>query len=447
MVPAESGIPVLTVSELTAAIRQTLEEFGPVWVSGEISNCKRAASGHVYFSLKDEDAVLECAVWRPMLAKLKVAPENGLEVVAFGVLDVYPPRGAYKLIVHALERRGEGAQQRRIEELKKRLAAEGLFDEARKRPLPMVPRAVGVVTSLAGAARHDIVDTILKRFPRMRIVLRDARVQGERAAEDLAEAIRELPEAVPELDVLLVGRGGGSSDDLMAFNEECVVRAIAACPVPVISAVGHEVDWTLADHVADRRAKTPTEAAVLAVPVLDDLLGALRDFSGRAQSRIRKCLDEAYMKLARYEDSYAMRSIERMPAERRERLGELERRLAEALAARAREARERLAALASSPALAEPGRRVELARSQLESLARLAAAHLQSRLRQEVDRVEAAARQLSSLSPFAVLERGYSITWHEGKVVRRAGDVPSGAEIRTRLAEGELRSRVIPNNS
>ncbi|WP_237216831.1 exodeoxyribonuclease VII large subunit, partial [Falsiroseomonas oryziterrae] len=284
--PTSSNVPEFSVSEISGAVRRTLEgAFGRVRVRGEITECKRYPSGHIYLSLKDENAKLESVVWRTAVPRLAVQPENGVEVIATGKLTTYADRSKYQLVIDRLEYAGEGALLARIEKLKAKLAADGLFDEARRKRLPLLPRVVGVVTSEAGAVIQDIRTTIARRFPR-RILLWPVPVQGTGAAERIAAAIDGFgalqPDGpIPRPDVLIVARGGGSLEDLMAFNEEVVVRAAAACPIPLISAVGHETDTTLIDFASDRRAPTPTAAAELAVPARTELLAALDQTGAR----------------------------------------------------------------------------------------------------------------------------------------------------------------------
>ena len=261
---------VLTVAELTTAIREILETAYPeVWVEGELSNCRLWNTGHLYFTLKDESAQLKAVMFRSAARYLKFRPENGLHVIARGRVSVYDPKGEYQIVCEHLQPHGLGALQLAFEQLKQRLHAEGLFDPARKRQLPALPRKIGVVTSLDGAALRDIIKVLRRRYPNAHLVIRPARVQGEGAAEDLARGIAQIA-TVPGIDVAIVGRGGGSTEDLWAFNEEVVARAIARSPIPVISAVGHEIDYTISDFVADVRAATPSAAAELVVARKDE---------------------------------------------------------------------------------------------------------------------------------------------------------------------------------
>lgn len=458
--------PILSVSELTLRIKTALESHvGHVWVSGQISGFKlHQESGHMYFSLKDESAILKCVMFRFQNRTLKFAPEEGLEVVAFGRVSVYERNGQYQLYVESMQPKGMGILQLRFEQLKKKLAAEGLFDEARKRPLPFLPRAIGIVTSKEGAALHDMVTTIHKRFPAT-IYVSDVRVQGDGAAQEIARAIRALPRQAPDVDVVIAGRGGGSIEDLWAFNEEIVVRAIAASRVPIVSAVGHETDFTLADFAADVRAKTPTDAATLVVPVLADLLSTLETRSAQLDSLLRERIERGWMTLDRFRDSYDLRAVETAGAAHRERLaaltGRAERALRYALQAR----RDGLASLVargplrdpisllepfrrrveraeSSPAFSLPEAKIQVERVRLEELSKRMASHVAAaveRLRREAHALE---DKVSALDPLKVLERGYSITMHKGKVVTDASKVPAGAEIQSRLHKGVIRSIV-----
>ncbi|EFH12926.1 exodeoxyribonuclease VII large subunit, partial [Teichococcus cervicalis] len=282
--PPRSNTPEFTVSEISGAIKRTLEgEFGRVRVRGEITELKAYPSGHIYLALKDEGAKIRGIIWRFAVPRLSLRPENGMEVIATGKVSSYGERSDYQLIIDRIEFAGEGALLARIEQLRKKLGAEGLFDEARKKPLPLLPRLVGVVTSEKGAVIQDIRTTIARRFPRP-ILLWPVPVQGQGAAQQIAAAIdgfSRLPPGIERPDVLIVARGGGSLEDLMAFNDEAVLRAAAACPIPLISAVGHETDTTLIDFVSDRRAPTPTAAAELAVPARAELLAGLAHSAAR----------------------------------------------------------------------------------------------------------------------------------------------------------------------
>ena len=433
-----------TVTEVTLAMKDLLEpEFADLWVVGEVTNVSRPASGHLYFSLKDEGALLGAVVWRSDVRRLRFDLEAGQEVLVHGRLDLYAPYGNYKIVVDRIEPRGAGALQVRFEQLKKKLAAEGLFDEARKRPLPLIPRAIGIVTAPRGAAVRDLVRTILERFPGASILVRPAKVQGEGAAEDVAAGIGDLV-ASGLVDVIVVARGGGSAEDLWTFNEEVVVRAIVASPFPVLSAIGHEIDFTLSDFAADVRAKTPTHAGVLVVPDLRDLLRRLEESGGR----LRRAVEGRMRFLSAGMDSIREHWVLRRPLARLE------------MAAQTLDARfERLPALvrarisAARAHAVEMGRRLEGARPQawlergaerLAGLERRIEAGLSQLVPRARERWSAALDTLESRSPLRILARGYSLTRVEGSAafLTDASQVRPGDLLETTLHAGRALSRV-----
>src|SRR4051794_37334946 len=329
--------PALTVTELSGALKRTIENaFGHVRVRGEISGFKRHASGHCYFTLKDENACIDAVIWRTSRGTLAFRPEDGAEVIATGKLTTYPGRSKYQIVVERMELAGEGALLALLEKRRKALAAEGLFDAERKRPLPFLPRIIGVVTSPTGAVIRDIIHRLEDRCP-TRVIVWPVPVQGEGAAAKIAEAIRGFPSIETRPDLLIVARGGGSIEDLWAFNEEEVVRAAAECPIPLISAVGHETDTTLIDHAADRRAPTPTAAAEIAVPVRAELLGQLGELQHRAQHclarRVERSRERLDLTVCRWPEP---QSIFLSATQRLDEVGE---RLPRSLAARASAAR------------------------------------------------------------------------------------------------------------
>jgi exodeoxyribonuclease VII large subunit len=422
--PAELPFPgerkTLSVGELTRRIKKILEDnLRYVWVAGEISNFKTYPSGHLYFTLKDEEAQLSCAMWKGFASRLAFQPENGQQVLAYGRVDVYLPRGQYQLIVEQMEPRGAGALALRFEQLKRKLQDEGLFDPARKRPLPMLPRTIAIVTSPAGAAIQDMLRTIANRCPVVDVLLYPVKVQGEGAAEEIAAAIGHLNLARPDIDVMIVGRGGGSIEDLWAFNEEAVARAIHASRIPVISAVGHETDTTISDFVADVRALTPTDAATRVVPKLSDLLSLLGDHDSKLRRALQGQAELTRSVLDGLRDSYALKEPVALVTRQGQRLDELHERLRVGLKGTVSTARERLATLARS-ASSEVGHLAKSARESTESM----------------------TRHLEAVSPLAVLGRGYSITTLEGRVLRKASEVKPGEAIDTRLSDGSIRSRV-----
>jgi exodeoxyribonuclease VII large subunit len=397
--PAPAEPAVLTVSELTAAIQGTLQAgFSSIGVSGEISEVTKPQSGHVYFTLKDESAQIKAILWRSAAQRLKFKLEEGQEVICHGDLDVYPPRGTYQLIVQRIEPQGIGALQLAFQQLQQRLAAEGLFNPARKRRLPRFPRRIGFVTSPTGAAIHDFLQVIRRRFRGVQIFVIPAKVQGEGAAADIVRGIQLANRLQPALDVLVVGRGGGSIEDLWCFNEEPVVRAIFASRVPVVSAVGHEVDVTLSDLVADVRALTPTEAAERVVP---------------------------------------------SAAELREQLAACSRRMKSSLVTQLASARRHLELLAKRRVLTHPLDRILDRARRLDELATGLDQSIQRSVRRNGDQLRALAARLESLSPLRVLSRGYTVTQRvDGGVVRDASELQVGEQIRTRCDQGRIISRV-----
>ena len=442
---AAANIAEYSVSELAFALKRTIEDsYGWVRVRGELSGLKRAASGHLYFSLKDEKAVLDAVCWRGTLPKLAFELEDGLEVVCLGRLTTYPQRSRYQLVVESIEPAGIGALLAQLEERRKRLEAEGLFAPERKRPLPFLPAVIGVVTSASGAVIRDILHRLEERFPR-RVILWPVLVQGEGAAEQIAAAVRgfaALPEGgpVPRPEVLIVARGGGSIEDLWAFNEEVVVRAVAECPIPVISAVGHETDTTLIDFAADRRAPTPTAAAEMAVPVRGELLQRVEGLAGRLRHAVDQILERQrrhldgllrglrdpellIAPLARHLDHLAERLRLRSPLllleDRARHLADRHRRLAELAGARLLEAEtgwrhlaERLRPELVTRRLADAGKRVADEAAKLEE-------GMRRHLREAARSLETLGQRLESLSHRRVLERGYALVrrQRDGRIV------------------------------
>jgi exodeoxyribonuclease VII large subunit len=432
----------LSVSDLTARLKQLVERgFGTLAVEGELSNCRQWSSGHLYFTLKDDYAQLRAVMFRTAAQRLKFRPADGMHVVARGRLGVYEAKGEYQIVCDVLEPHGLGALQLAFDQLKRRLHAEGLFDAARKRPLPPLPRRIGIVTSLDGAAVRDILRVLTQRHPTARVVVRPARVQGDGAALDLVRALRAIAR-VPELDVVIIGRGGGSAEDLWAFNDEALARAIAACPVPVISAVGHEVDFTIADFVADLRAATPSNAAELVVERADHVCARIRHAEhrlealvGRALARRQQAAERLDLKLQRWPALVVMRDRDRQELGMRlehaiaDRLGRL--------AHRFEGARRRLERRDVRRVAAELRTRLVQADGRLRALA--------ARHRMTADaRVRELAGRLHSLSPLAVLGRGYAVCWNETRtsIIRSARRVHRGEAVRVTLAEGELGCRI-----
>ena len=481
---AVSNVPEYTVSEISGAVKRTLEgNFGRVRVRGEITELKRYPSGHIYFSLKDESAKIAGVVWKSAVSRLGMVPENGVEIIATGRISAYAERSSYQLITERMEYAGAGALLARIEMLRLRLAEEGLFDADRKRALPVLPILVGVVTSERGAVIQDIRTTISRRFPRA-ILLWPVPVQGEGAADRIAAAIAgfdKLPShGIPRPDVLIIARGGGSLEDLMAFNEEIVLRAAAACRIPLISAVGHETDTTLIDFVSDRRAPTPTAAAELAVPARADLIADLEHKAARLVGGLNRLAQQRRLQLSRAErglpdlpallggarqrlDDRAERLLLALPNllhKRAAALTAIERRLPD-LPAMLRSLRERVQergvrliivlpnfvarrhgalSLCGQKLLAGLRHAVSGIHNRANrTVGRLSDAPLRSMLRESRARLDGTAARLESVSPLAVLQRGYALVSDAtGHPLTSAAAVKPGARLRLRFADDEV---------
>ncbi|HXR95780.1 MAG TPA: exodeoxyribonuclease VII large subunit [Rhizomicrobium sp.] len=434
-----ANLPEYSVSELSQALKQAVEERFPlVRVRGEISGLKAATSGHTYFDLKDDKALLNAIVWRTAARYLKVKPEPGLDVICTGRITTYPGQSRYQLIVEQMELAGLGALMAMLEERKKRLAGEGLFDAARKKKLPFLPNVIGVITSPTGAVIRDIMHRLNARFPR-RVLIWPVAVQGERAAAEIAQAIagfNKLAENFPRPDLLIVARGGGSIEDLMAFNEEAVVRAAAASIIPLISAVGHETDTTLIDFASDMRAPTPTAAAELAVPVMADLKAQLADLDRRA----RNCFDKGLSDRRRHL-SQLVRVLprpEQLFASPRQRLDQAGERLGLALG---RNLQIHRTQLAKSVALLRPHpirTRIRHAREKLENLGRRARRCEDGHITRDRSRLTSLTRVLESISYRAVLERGFALVkGADGTLRRRAAQIKLGEHLHITFADGE----------
>ena len=434
---------VLTVSQLSLRIKAALEDALPaVWVEGEVSNLRTPSSGHAYFALKDDAAQLRCVLFRSRGRRVRFALEDGLQVLAFGGLDVYANRGEYQLVVELIEPKGIGGLQIAFEQLKKKLEAEGLFDPARKRPLPAFPRTIGIVTSPTGAALRDMLHIIGRRFADLRVLVAPVRVQGDGAPQDIAAAIGNLCE-VPDLDVVIVGRGGGSIEDLRAFNDERVARAIAGCRVPVISAVGHETDVTIADFVADLRAPTPSAAAELVVREKLHVVRALAALYERMTQAMRGQVARARERSVFLARRRVLTDPRRALGDSHRRVDDLRGRLHAAARAQHRHATHRVALATNTLSSLHPLARISKGVAVLTQLrSRLVAAGGHS-VKASRHRFETTIGRLQSLSPLAVLGRGYSLTrLPSGVVVRRAAQTSPGDAIEVLLHEGTLGARV-----
>ncbi len=435
----------LSVSALTARIKELLEgRFPDLWVEGELSNLRLQSSGHAYFTLKDARSQIPAALFATQLRGVTFRPANGQKVRVRGELSVYPPRGAYQLVVRQMDLAGAGDLMARFEELKRRLQTEGLFEQRRKRPLPLLPRTVGVVTSPTGAAIRDILSVTRRRFAGLRVLIAPARVQGEGAAADIVAAVRRLNalSASDRPDVLIVGRGGGSIEDLWCFNEESVARALAASAIPTVSAVGHEIDFTIADFVADLRAPTPSAAAELVVGRQDDFVEALRGLRQSLGRELRHGLERRASRLERVRSHRALQQPRTLVRQYAQRVDQLESQLQAALRQATHAVRRRLDGFAPRLRMALTQRAGRDERRLADAAARARHA-LVLRHARSAQSLQGLRRQLDALSPLAVLERGYSVTRTAGgRILRDADALRPGDLLLTRLARGAVESAV-----
>lgn len=389
---------IYSVSEITRDIRGLLEgAFTKVWVEGEISNLTMHSSGHCYFSIKDENSVLTCVMFKNSAYKLKFKIEDGMSIVCFGRVSVYDKRGQYQLYVEVIEPKGVGSLQLAFTQLKEKLLKEGLFDDSNKKPIPYLPEKIGIVTSKTGAAIKDMIHVIERRFPEMHIILYPVKVQGEGAAEEVSEGIRAF-NLLGNVDVIIIGRGGGSLEDLWAFNEEITARAIYESKIPVISAVGHEVDYTISDFVADLRAPTPSAAAELVVPRKEDILDSVNSFKQKLKTALRSSIDMARKHLDGIMKHHALKTPQVLMQQHQQKVDEYTKALKHSLSYF-----------------------VNIKKHSLDGV----------------------MGKLDALSPVSILERGYSITmtYPENNIIKDASKVKSKTRIKTRLGSGEIISR------
>ena len=430
---------IYSVSELSQQIRNLLEkEFPDVWVVGEVSNFRAASSGHLYFTLKDESAQIRAVCFRNQARYLKFRPQDGISVIARGHLSVYETRGEYQLYIEYLEPADLGALQLAFEQLKQKLAAEGLFDPGRKKPLPLLPRTVGVVTSPTGAVIRDILRVLRRRFRNMNVTLCPVKVQGEGAAEEIVEGIKTLNRQTG-VDVIIVARGGGSLEDLWAFNEEIVARAIAASKIPTISAVGHETDFTIADFVADLRAPTPSAAAELVVRGKQEFVNDLRTRAQRMSHIIRLSLSEARRRFTELRMHRVFQTLQTRLGERAQRLDELIAALERSVRENLNKAREAWLQASAGVVRYDFRRIIGLKRAQHDDHLRRLESDFKRYLTERRNRLGQAEAILRERSPLVILKRGYSITREaSGKIVRDAAQVAIGDDVSVHLARGEL---------
>jgi exodeoxyribonuclease VII large subunit len=440
---------IWTVTELTSRIRDILAaQFSNIWVEGEVSNYRASQPGHLYFTMKDEKAQVRCVCFRNQAIRLKFRPEDGLKLIVRGSISVYEPRGEYQIYVEHIEPAGLGALQLAFEQLKKRLEAEGLFDTARKKPLPVLPSRIGVVTSPRGAAVRDIIRILRRRFPNVYLTVYPVRVQGDGAAEDIVEALNYFDQK-RLVDVILLARGGGSIEDLWAFNEEIVARAIDASTIPIVCGVGHESDFTIADFVADVRASTPSAAAEIVVRSRQEFDRHLKELEHKISQQMRYRLLEWRHRLKELATHMGFRRLEDLLRRRRQQTDELTARLGTALGTRLERLRRRYTVAGTRIASFDLRMKIRTLGLRLVQRSAELGVRMERLLVAKVQHLERLRLQLEERSPLRVLDRGYAIcTDASGNVVRAASQVAVGAEVNVQLARGrlgaEVRRRDIP---
>ena len=438
----EQARAVHTVSEITRNIKKILENAYPaVWVEGEVSNLSCPSSGHVYFTLKDKSAELKAVLFRSQAQRVKFEMQDGLGLLCFGKISVYETRGQYQLYVEELEPKGFGALQLAFEQLKKKLAKEGLFDETHKISLPYLPARVGVVTSPTGAAIRDILNVLKRRYTNIEVIISPVRVQGEGAAEEIKEAIKLFNE-FKEVDVLIVGRGGGSLEDLWPFNEEVVARAIYNSTIPIISAVGHEIDWTIADMVADERAPTPSAAAEIVIPRKEELRAKVRDAYSRLRYAVDSRISQRGERLDALRKRLALNHPENLILQYAQRLDDVGNQLYAYVAHHLKLNAERFAASRKRLLLSYPGNVILRYEQKLNEAGVQLNAYIMYYFRLTEEKMKSLTGKFEAVSPLTVLSRGYSITMKDGQVLRESNRVKKGDRVTTKLFKGGFVSEV-----
>lgn len=438
----ESQPQVYQVSQLTLGIKAIMEDaFDSVWVEGEISNFRTAASGHSYFVLKDEKSQIRCVLFKGYRAGVKFQPEDGDKVLLFGRITVYDARGEYQIVTESMEPRGLGALQKAYEQLKARLEKEGLFDEDKKKPLPEFPWKIGLVTSPTGAAVRDILNIIRRRNPKVSVLLFPAKVQGEGAAEEIARGIQQLNKR-KDIEVIIAGRGGGSLEDLWAFNEEVVARAIAASRVPVVSAVGHEIDFTISDFAADLRAPTPSAAAELTAPLLSDTLREIKSLNEALINSMRQKLQYYLDLLKMLMDRRFFHQPREIFSPQIQRADELHSRLLRGLKQNLLTHQHGLKDKIRRLFQASPEKNIPFLKENLAMLEKRMAHIIHSRILLSKERFEGLLKNLNAFNPLSILERGYSVSSKDNKSLKSAEGVRPGDSVRVRLFRGTLDCRV-----
>jgi len=443
--PVPIGTSVYSVSQLNREARRLLEQGLPaLWIAGELSNLARPASGHLYFSIKDERAQVRCAMFRGDNCKLSFRPANGQQVLIHARVSLYEARGEFQLIAEHMEPAGEGLLRARLEKLKTRLSSEGLFDDDRKQPVPALPRRIGIITSRTGAAIRDILHILKRRFAAVPVVVYPVSVQGEQAKQEIATGLKRAAER-GECDVLIIARGGGSLEDLWAFNEEIVVRAIHACPIPVVSGVGHETDFTLADLVADVRAPTPSGAAELVVPASEEWLGRVRSLHQRAGVAMRRMLRDQHARIGRLSARLERCHPGAMLRQHAQRLDDLAARLRSAMRNQLTARQLRRTAAVARLRSAAPGNLIRHQQNRLAASRLRLEAALSNRLTGLRNRLAVAAAGLQAVSPLATLKRGYAVIQDSATqaVITGSEELEVGQSITGRLARGGFEAEVV----
>ncbi|MGI9304487.1 MAG: exodeoxyribonuclease VII large subunit [Gammaproteobacteria bacterium] len=441
---AQSRRDIYTVSRLNAEARMMLTQgFPPLWISGELSNLSKPASGHIYFTLKDTNAQIRCAMFRNRNVRLRFAPKDGMQVLLYARVSLFEARGEFQLAVEHMEEAGHGDLQRRFERQKQKLAAEGLFDEARKKALPAFPRRLGVITSPSGAAVRDVLSVLRRRYPVLPVVIYGVTVQGEGAAAKIAAALREASLG-RDCDVLILTRGGGSLEDLWAFNEESVARAIAACEVPVVCGVGHEIDFTIADFCADVRAPTPSAAAEIVSPDQEELLTQIGQYEHSLQGRLRERITTETRKLDWLHGRLRRQHPRNRLQQKAQRVDDLEQRLMFAQRVISHALNARLCALSTRLQQHSPRMMLTRTAARRDRLEQRLISTVTQSLTQRRHRLESLARSLNTVSPLATLGRGFALVTRsdDGVLVRSSAQTRAGDDIDVRLAKGRLSAKV-----
>jgi len=435
---AGQGGQVYQVSQLTRDIKAIMEAaFDSVWVEGEISNFRTVASGHSYFVLKDDKSQIRCVLFKGHRAGIKFQPEDGDQVLLFGRVTVYDARGEYQIVTESMEPRGLGALQKAFEQLKIKLEKEGLFDEEKKKPLPEFPWKIGIVTSSTGAAVRDILNIVRRRNPKVSVLLYPAKVQGEGAAEEIARGIHELNQR-EDIEVIIVGRGGGSLEDLWAFNEEEVARAITASRIPIVSAVGHEIDFTIADFAADLRAPTPSAAAELTVPILKDTLREIGSLNEALINSLQQKVQYYYDLLKRLMDRRFFHQPRDIFNPQTQRVDELHSRLLRGLEQNLLTHQQRLQDKIHRLFQASPEKSIPHLKENLSMLEKRMLHIIQSNLLLNKERFEGILKNLNAFNPLSILERGYSICSKDEKSLKSIEGINPEDPVKVRLAHGQL---------